>query len=153
MHRHRPSARRTLAVALALPIAASACALNGGGRGIPPEGRLITYAQIERTGAQNAWEALERTGTHLQARETGFGKPSELTWRGRTSINLSSAPAVYVDGVQAADFARLREIPLRHIELIRIYNGVQGTKYYGTGGGNGVIAVQTRTTPLEEEES
>jgi outer membrane cobalamin receptor len=148
MH-HLPFVRRFLAAALVLPLAAGCGTLQRSNTTLPTEGKVITYEQIARSGARNAWEALQRTGTHLKTRDSGYAKPSDLSYRGRGSMLLSAAPVIYVDGAQTSDFAQLREIPVSHIELIRIFNGIQGTKYYGTGGGNGVIVVETRTTPLE----
>lgn len=118
------------------------------GQGTAPErGKLITRAQIRESGARNAWEAVRGTGTFLSARENGNGEPVALTRRGRGSLVLSAAPLVFVDGAQTSSFQQLRTIPATSIESIRIFSGVQGTLYFGTGGGNGVVVVETRMTP------
>jgi outer membrane cobalamin receptor len=133
----------------ALAIASTGCAANRGRQvePMPEEARVITAEQIQRTGANNAWEAIQRTGNHLQATDTGFGEPRDLRWRGHSSVQLSAAPLVYVDGARMSDFRRLRDLPAELIDKILIYGGVAGTTYFGTGGGNGVIVVRTRSGP------
>jgi outer membrane cobalamin receptor len=110
------------------------------------EGKLITAEDIERSGATNAWDALKHSGTHLSQRETASGEPSRLTYRGRSSIMLSPAPVVYVDGARTPDFGHLRQMPAHNIASIRVLAGIEGTRYYGTGGGNGVIVIQTKVS-------
>jgi hypothetical protein len=140
--------RSALACGVLVPLAACATLRSGGDPGdFADEGKVITSEQIENTGARNAWDALQRTGTHLTFIETTYGEPRGLRHRGgRNSILLSSTPRLYVDGAQMVEFAYLKQIPAPMIDNIRILGGVDGTKYYGTGGGNGVIAVQTKST-------
>ena len=110
----------------------------------PSEGRVIGMEEIARLGGTNAWEVLQRAGTHLAMRDDGHGHPAQLTYRGSASIELSNAPLLYLDGVRISDFKRLQDIAASTIETIQILNGTQATKYYGTGAGNGVIAIITR---------
>lgn len=134
-------------VALAILLPATACsAVKPGARNVAPEGKVITAEQIKRSGATNGWEALKRSGTHLSMRENARGEPSRLSYRGHNSIVLSNTPVLYVDGAQMASFNYLRELPADIIARIRVFSGVSGTKYFGTGGGNGVILVETRAT-------
>jgi outer membrane cobalamin receptor len=108
-------------------------------------GRLITAAAIERSGARNGWEALRSAGSYMSLREDARGNPSSLTARGHGSIALSSFPLLLVDGAHMDSFEYLRDIPAYSIESIRILDGTEGTRYFGTGAGNGVILVSTRT--------
>ncbi len=108
------------------------------------EGTVITAEDIARIGGDNAWAVLQRAGTHLSMRDDGYGNPAALSQRGYPSIELSNAPILYVDGVRISDFRRLEEITARSIERIQILTGTQATRYYGTGAGNGVIAIRTR---------
>jgi outer membrane cobalamin receptor len=108
-------------------------------------GRLITAAAIERSGARNGWEALRTAGTHMRLREDARGNPSSVTARGHSSIELSPNPLLLVDGAHIDSFDYLRDIPAYSIESIRILDGTEGTRYFGTGAGNGVILVSTRT--------
>lgn len=132
-------------LSLALLLSLTACAsLSGGGiDAAPTEGKLITANMIERSGADNAWEALQRNGTHLSLRETANGEPTKMTYRGHNSIVLSSTPLLVVDGARMVEFTYLRNVPAVMIDNIRVLNGISGTKYYGTGGGNGVVVVTT----------
>lgn len=109
-----------------------------------PGGKVITAEMIERSGATDAWEALRRNSTHLTFRENARGQPTSLTYRGRSSIHLSAAPLVMLDGIRVSDFTILHNIPAPTIAVIRVLTGLEGTKYYGTGGGNGVIVIQTK---------
>ena len=133
-------------VLLSLVVSVTACAgAELRGRSAPQsEGKLITAEMIEKSGAATAWDALRRSGTHLSFRENMRGEPTSLTYRGRSSIYLSSAPLVMLDGIRVSNYTVLRDVPAQTVALIRILTGVDGTKYYGTGGGNGVILVQTK---------
>lgn len=138
-----------LALALLVPFAACAT-LDGTSAGkFDRGGKLITAEQIQKTNARTAWEALSRTGNHLSLSDTPQGEPARVRYRGTNSLVLSSTPTIYVDGARIAGFEYLRDIPTELIENIRIFNGLEGTRYYGTGGGNGIIAVQTRAGPSE----
>jgi outer membrane cobalamin receptor len=131
------------AVAL-LACLASACATTAA---LPAEedrrGRVITAEEIERSQARDAWEVLQRSGTNLSMSQSPNGTPTRLSSRGRASMLLSSLPIVIVDGVRLVDFRTLREIPAHIISRVQVLNGVDGTRYFGTGGGNGVIVIQT----------
>ena len=110
------------------------------------QGKVISAAEIEKSGARNAWEALRRSGTHLRLTEGARGEPGTVRKRGDGSMVLSNAPTVVLDGVLLVDFRALIEVPARIIEEIRILNGIDGTARYGTGSGNGVIVVTTRSS-------
>jgi outer membrane cobalamin receptor len=108
-------------------------------------GRVITEAQIARSGATNAWDALRRAGTGLTVVESGAGRPRALGRRGNNSVLLSSAPVVVLDGIKVNDLQTLQKVPADLIFEIRILNGAEGTRRFGTGSGNGVIMITTRT--------
>ena len=141
-----------LVAGCALALAAAGCSGLDFERGMSPvpEGKTITAEQIRRSGAQNGWEVLRRTGTHLSLREDARGQPTRMNYRGHNSIELSSTPLVYVDGAKVAEFSYLRDVPAKIIQRIRIYSGVSGTKYFGTGGGNGVIMVETNAALADQ---
>lgn len=108
-------------------------------------GRLITAEAIARTGARNGWEVLRSVGSYMRLGEDARGNPSSLTARGHGSIVLSSSPLLLVDGAYMESYEYLRDIPATNIESMRILDGTEGTRYFGTGAGNGVILVSTRT--------
>ena len=144
MHgRHRTAVKALLGCMAGLGVVGCANLAVTSGMPSSPEGKIITAEQIRRSGARNGWEALKRNGTHLSMRENYRGDPSRLNYRGHNSILLSSTPVLYVDGAQIAEFGYLRDVPAEIILRIRVFSGVAGTKYFGTGGGNGVILVET----------
>ncbi len=132
----------TLASSLAL-----ACApRRDSGKAEPrPSGRQITAEQIESYGVRDAWEALKHGAGYLMFEEDSHGQPVRITFRGRNSIVLSSNPRIYVDGAAVDGITYLRDIPADVIRLIRVLNGVEATRIYGTGSGNGVIAITTKS--------
>jgi len=106
---------------------------------------VITQAQIERSGARTAWEALKRLAPQFTFRENRNGQPGSLERRGRSSILLSDAPLVFVDGAELADFRSLNQIPASTLLSIEILNGIEGTSYYGSNAVSGVILFKTKS--------
>jgi outer membrane cobalamin receptor len=135
-----PGVGRSLLFSLLLAFGAGSCGVRGHYAQIPPDGRLITSEEIEASGATTAWDVLRRLGTHLTLNETGSGRAASIRHRGSSSVNLSNAPMVLVDGIRHEPSA-LQQVPAGRIREIRILNGVTGTSRYGTGAGNGVIVV------------
>lgn len=107
-------------------------------------GRVITAQEIEKSGARNAWEALKSGGMHLSFREDSRGNPVSMTYRGRSSLHLSPFPLLLVDGTAIDHFDYLRDIPAWTVASIRVLDGVEATRYFGTGAGNGAIVVATK---------
>ena len=125
----------------------AACAhIHGTREAVPSSGAriFITEAQITRSGASNAWEALKRNAPQLTYRENRQGQPSVLERRGRSSLVLNDAPMLFVDGVQMPDFKNLQSIPASQVASIEILDGNDGTTYYGTGAEGGVILIRTK---------
>ena len=139
------------ATTLSLLLALGACA-TGSPRGAasPGEGRLITAAQIQRSGATDAWDVVRRNAPSLEAHETSDGRPARMSQRGRASLVLDEAPVVSVDGVQVSDISVLQTIPADHILSIRILSGTSATKYFGTGASGGAIVVLTKRAVGDE---
>jgi len=106
---------------------------------------LITQAQIERSGARTAWDALKRLAPQFTFRENRNGQPGGLERRGRSSILLNDAPLVFVDGAELADFRSLNQIPASTLLSIEILNGIEGTSYYGSNAVSGVILFKTKS--------
>jgi len=142
----RDSARPfRFALIVAAAMITSSCGWHSAARPVvDDEGYLLTAEQVRRTGANNAWDVLRRSGAPLSISEDRNGNPGRVRKRGNSSINLSNTPLLVVDEVQMADITYLREIPAASIHSIRIFSGTQGTIRYGTGSGNGVIVVTTR---------
>jgi len=105
---------------------------------------IITAEQIAKTGAQNAWQVLQHSAPMLMAQNDKDGRPGKLTRRGRSSLVLDDAPIVLVDGVRLPDFRNLDSVGAESIKAIYIMDGVNGTTYYGTNSGSGVILIKTK---------
>src|SRR5690348_12259102 len=111
---------------------------------VPAGTFLITAEQIEKTGARTAWQVLKQSAPMLQTSEDRNGRPAQLGRRGRTSFLLDDAPAIVLDGVRVPDFRTLDDIDAQSIFIIYIYDGIEGTTYYGTNSGSGVIVIKTK---------
>ncbi len=112
----------------------------------PPAGTfLITAEQIEKSGAHTAWQVLKQNAPMLALREDRNGRPASMGRRGRTSFLLDEAPMLMLDGVRVPDFHALQSMDAQSIFSILIYDGVEGTTYYGTGAVSGVIVITSRT--------
>ena len=105
---------------------------------------LITAEQIEKSGAQNAWQVLRQKAPMLTLQEDRNGRPRSMGRRGRSSFMLDEAPMILVDGVRLADFHALDTIEAQSIFAILIYDGVEGTTYYGTDSATGVVVIRTK---------
>jgi outer membrane cobalamin receptor len=110
----------------------------------PAEGRLIGAAQIERSGAVNAWEVIRRTAPSMEARDTPGGHAASLNQRGRGSLLLDETPVITVDGIRITDFQELEVIPAQQIFSVRILNSSAATKYFGTGASGGAVLISLK---------
>lgn len=103
--------------------------------------RVITAAEIERSGATNAWEALERSGTMLQFEDEGVPE------RARSRLALARLPRVVVDGIQMLEIRLLRDIPANVISRIRVLSSLHGGAAYDGADFADVIFIETRSEP------
>jgi len=106
---------------------------------------VITQDMIERSGGLTAWDVLKKEAPQLTYRENAHGQPSRLERRGQSSIVLSDAPMVYVDGSRLTDFRSLQQVMASTLRRIEILNAIDGTTYYGTDAEGGVILLFTKT--------
>ena len=105
---------------------------------------LITAEQIEKSGAHTAWQVLKQHAPMLTMREDRNGRPVSIGRHGRASFLLDEAPIILLDGVRVPDFHSLDAIDAQSIFTILIYDGVEGTTYYGTDAVSGVILIRTK---------
>ena len=109
-----------------------------------PGGKVITREDIARTGAQNAWEAIERANTHLVIDHARAGAPSKVSYRGVDSLVSDREVLLVVDGNVAKNVeADLRSIRAEVILFIQILSGREAALRWGSESGNGVIVVKT----------
>lgn len=126
---------RTTIAALALSMAAAACATTGGA-GYPPGASrdVIVRSEIEATSVSNAHDLVKRLRPHM------------LRFRGPRSISGgggigSNDIVVYVDGVQHGGSASLRDLQTSAIDQIEYLDPSEATAEYGTGHLHGAILV------------
>ena len=105
---------------------------------------VLTEEQIARCGASNAWDVLKRLAPQFTFSEDRNGQPRTLERRGRSSILLSDAPLVFLDGTEMVDFRSLIQIPASTLASIEILSGIEGTTYYGSNAVSGVILIRTK---------
>ncbi|HJU67220.1 MAG TPA: Plug domain-containing protein [Gemmatimonadaceae bacterium] len=108
-----------------------ACATSGGpppatSSSPPPEGRIPTSATVitgtDLTAANRPLlDVLRQRLPGMQVHQTG-GCP-EIVLRGKSTINTSSSPAIYVDGNQATNTCILNELRTADISQVEIYPG------------------------------
>lgn len=148
----RPAAHRAPArfLSLVLVAVASGCSTAPGADGTTPnprEGQILTREQIARSGARDAWEAVQRGGTRLNIQYTREGSPARVTHRGVDSFELNAQVLLVVDGAHMASLSRLREIRAENVDYIQVLPARVGVVKYGTAGGNGVVVVRTGIQP------
>ena len=117
---------------------------KGGSTLAAPGTYLITSEQIEKSGAVTAWQVLKENAPMLTLREDRNGRPAGMGRRGRSSFLLDEAPMIMLDGVRVPDFHSLESIEAASIFTILIYDGVEGTTYYGTDAVSGVVVIKTK---------
>ena len=136
---------KALTASLLVALASCGPAVNQNGNTHAAPGTfLITAEQIEKSGASTAWQMLKQHAPMLTMREDRNGRPQSMGRRGRSSFLLDEAPMVLLDGVRVPDFHALDAIDARSILTILIYDGVEGTTYYGTDAVSGVIVIKTK---------
>lgn len=140
----------TLAAWVLLAAGTSACARTRRARtaGLHDDPNLITHADIVRSGAVTAFDAVRRAHTFLSISESrgqyALTHDVQITSRGRSSLVLNPQILLVVDNAMRLDVASLRDIPADNVAWIRVMTSLEATPIYGTDGGNGAIVVRTR---------
>lgn len=126
---------RYVVVFAALAATLSGCsATSGGGGGERPSRDIITAEEIARTGALNAYEAVDQ----LRRRW--------LAPHGATLLQepKQQYPVVFVDNLEFGELDSLRSIRVAEIREIRFIDGRDAVNRYGMEYGAGIIMVVTR---------
>ena len=122
-----------------------------------PAGFVVTAEQIQKSGARTVWEALQLTVPVVSFRGTtqsGSRETLRIRRRGRSSLYLNDDPRVFIDQVRIADLSVLDGMPAGDIAAIVVLSGLDGTTYYGTNAGSGVVLIVTHAkTPPQPEEN
>jgi outer membrane cobalamin receptor len=141
----REASMKALAAAfVVLLLGCGPAAQHGARSDVPPGTLMITAEQIEKSGARTAWQVLKQRAPMFQTSEDRSGRPSKIGRRGRASFLLDESPMVLLDGVRLPDFRSLDDIDAQSIFTIYIYDGIEGTTYYGTNSGTGAIVIRTK---------
>lgn len=112
----------------------------------------ITAAEIERSGARTAWDAVRLLSGNLRVHDRGErGGPAFTSSRGRSSILLDSEPTFVLDGVRLVETGLLNDIAAGAILHIRLLTGPDATTRWGTNSGNGVVEITTRDSERKVE--
>jgi outer membrane receptor for ferrienterochelin and colicin len=118
---------------------------------------VITAEQVQKSGARTVWEALQLTVPNVSFRgttQTGSGENLRIRRRGRSSLYLNDDPRVFIDRVRIVDLSVLEGMPASDIATIVVLSGLDGTTYYGTNAGNGVVLIFTHVkTPSPPDEN
>lgn len=141
--------RKAIAALSALTLTASGClgAARSNRSGDDYNNRhVVTAEEIANSGATTAWEALRLLGAVVRLEEDKDQEPARITARGRSSINLSSEPLVFLDGVRLGEYRVLHSMGAHLVERIEFVAGPQASINYGTNAGHGVILITTRST-------
>ncbi len=140
-----PGRRPALLVALLLLV--TACGLRPRPADAPDGSRehIITAEMIEESGARTIWHALQIHVKHTFFTEDGYGTPQRVRRRGASTIALIEDMPIFLDDIRINDVTILEDMPAAEIERIRVLSGIDATTYYGTGAGDGVILIYTKT--------
>lgn len=112
--------------------------------GAAPGGHIITQDDILRSGANDAFEALVRGGSHLLIQDPGGGRAMRISHRGADSILLGNAILLVVDGSRVkSPESMLRSIPAPSVVFIQVLSGNEASVRWGSEAGNGVVLVRT----------
>lgn len=115
-----------------------------------PATRVVTAAQIAKSGAKSGWDALRFTMRSISMKETRDGRPARIERRGNSSIYLDDQVQVFLDGLRIFAYQVLDDMPASDIDRIEVLRGVDATTRYGTNAADGVIVIYTRLTGEEE---
>jgi TonB-linked SusC/RagA family outer membrane protein len=111
-------------------------------------------SKAEETTANNLGQLLSGQAAGVQIVSAGAaGGGSRIRIRGQSSLSLSNAPVVYVDGIKVSSAAtdgsstnasRFDDLNPDEIESIDVLKGPAAATLYGTEAANGVINITTK---------
>lgn len=108
----------------------------------PNSGRIvISQAEIQRSGGLTAWDVLKKEVPEFTFHENARGEPTRLERRGQSSILLSDAPMIFLDGARMTDYHTLTQVLASTLRRIEVLDGVEATTYYGTDAVDGAILI------------
>lgn len=132
-------------IVLATAFVLSACAIRP--RAQEPDagaGRIISSETIAKSGARTMWDALVLNVKHTSFGHDGSGAATGASKRGASSISFQDRVAIFLDHQRIYNIELLQQMPARSIDRIQVLSGLDGTTYYGTNAGDGVIRIITK---------
>lgn len=97
----------------------------------------ISGDQLRRTGKHNVLAALQGLVPGLEIHTTSFGGEATAQIRGINSLNLSTTPLFFVDGVEVSSLEFVSVYDVESVEVLK------EASIYGARGANGAILVHT----------
>ena len=86
-----------------------------------------------------------RVSNFAVAQHSNVGSCPVITLRGTKSMELSSEPVLYIDGMRTLDTCLLESLPLRDLSLVEVYGTGQAPPGSTIGGAaGGLILVHTK---------
>lgn len=126
---------RHSAAALALTLAAAACAARGtGAPGERPAADVLSREEIEQAGPATAYELIQKL------------RPLWLRTRGPTSFRDPAEIGVYVNSVHVGSLAELRNYQAEEIAKLEFLDARKAAYRFGPGNVHGAIVLTTRKT-------
>jgi outer membrane cobalamin receptor len=132
---------------IAAVAATSACAGTTGDPGTAPPPRaanVITTAEVEATGLNNALEVVQQLRPAWLRAQRGT-QTLQTVQQGDDRVMRETHVMVYVDGVRRGTADQLRGVAARSVHSIEYLSAPVATQRYGTDHPRGAIVVITRT--------
>lgn len=101
----------------------------------------ISGDQLRRTGKTNVLAALQGLVPGLEIHAASFGGDASVQMRGVNSLNLSTTPLFFVDGVEVTSLEFVSVYDVESVEVLK------EASIYGARGANGAILVHTIRGP------
>lgn len=115
-----------------LCVLAGACGARSNAGGTRGDSSLITTAEVDGSGHQDAFTLVQAL------------RPHWLRVRGTSSIAVREIVQVYLDGSLLGGPEYLRQVSTHSISSLRYMDGLEATQRWGLDHGAGAIVVSTR---------
>lgn len=110
--------------------------------GIVEAGDLVEIAPIATV---NQLLQGRIAGASILQRSGNIGSGTTMALRGLSSVEMSSTPLFYIDGVRVSnDGARLNDLNPADIESVEVVKGPAASTLYGSEASNGVVQIITK---------
>lgn len=136
---------------ISVSVAAGGCAsAGGGGGGTSGTSSMITRAQIEESGAKNAFDLIQqyrprwlrpsRNQNTLSGQATARARGQD---DGDVLWGQETYPRIYLDGAYFGDLDALTDMPTDGLASVEFIDAREATTRYGTGNMAGIIQMHS----------